>query len=196
MSRWKPAVNSFTAGEISPRLEGRIDLSQYTQGCRKLENGLVLPHGGITRRSGSKFVAEVKTSTDFCRLIPFVPAEDAAYVLEFGEQYIRFYNNEAQLSGPLEVSAPYADTELDDLQWAQSADVMYLAHPNHPLYKLSRTAAAAFTLAEVAFSDSKAPFQLQNQSSTTVTVTGGGPFTLTFSTDIGLTTGKDVGRRR
>jgi hypothetical protein len=100
VSRWKPAINSFTAGELSPRLEGRVDLSQYSQGCRLVENAVILPHGGLSRRSGSRFAEEVKNSADQGRVVPFVAFEDAAYVIEAGNLYFRFYNNEGQVGAP------------------------------------------------------------------------------------------------
>lgn len=39
---------------------------------------------------------------------------------------------------PAEVVTPYSEAELPDLQWAQSADVLFLTHPNHQQQKLSR----------------------------------------------------------
>jgi hypothetical protein len=54
--RHRPIQTSFTAGELSPRLEGRVDLSQYNNGLHTLENFLILPHGGVTRRPGLKHV--------------------------------------------------------------------------------------------------------------------------------------------
>jgi hypothetical protein len=60
-----------------------------------LENFLILPHGGVTRRPGLKHVAEVKDSSKQVRLIPFEFSITQAYVLEFGDQYIRFYKDNA-----------------------------------------------------------------------------------------------------
>ena len=45
-------ITNFTSGELSPRLAGRVDVSKYFNGCQALENFLVQPHGGVTRRSG------------------------------------------------------------------------------------------------------------------------------------------------
>ncbi|MDC0335340.1 hypothetical protein OAN24_00375 [Pseudodesulfovibrio sp.] len=56
-------MTNFTSGEMSPRLEGRTDLSKYYNGCRVLENFRIHPHGGITRRSGFRFVAEAMSRT-------------------------------------------------------------------------------------------------------------------------------------
>ena len=85
MSIATPAVTNFTAGEISPRLEGRVDLSKYFKGCRVLENFHIHPHGCITRRPGFRFVAEALNSDNPVLLIPFEYNAVQTYVLEFGE---------------------------------------------------------------------------------------------------------------
>ncbi len=50
MARVSPIQTNFTAGELSPRLEGRVDISKYFNGCRTLENMVIHPHGGASRR--------------------------------------------------------------------------------------------------------------------------------------------------
>ena len=154
MARVHPFQSNFTAGELSPRLEGQIDFKKYFNGCSVLENMSVYPHGGAVRRGGSYHVAEVKDSADTGRLIPFEFNVTQAYVLEFGDQYIRFYKDNGQiLSGgsAYEVASPYLDSELFELHFAQSADVMYICHSNHAPRKLSRTGHTSWTLATPTF---------------------------------------------
>jgi hypothetical protein len=50
---------------------------------------MVMRHGGVTNRPGTQFVGEAKDSTKTVRLIPFVFNTDQAYILEFGDLYIR-----------------------------------------------------------------------------------------------------------
>src|SRR5690554_571077 len=100
MARVSPIQTNFTAGELSPRLEGRVDLAKYANGCRLLENMLVHPHGGASRRSGTRFAAEVKNSADQVRLVPFEFSTVQAYMLEFGPGYIRFYMNDGRIESP------------------------------------------------------------------------------------------------
>ena len=64
-------ITNFTSGEISPLLEARVDLTQYANGCKTLENFLVHPQGGIYRRGGTKYIASVKTAAKKTRLVPF-----------------------------------------------------------------------------------------------------------------------------
>ena len=150
------SVPSFTAGELSPRMEGRTDFQKYYSAGTIINNFVVQPHGPVTRRPGSVFVSEVKNSAHNTRLIPFSFSTTQTYILEFGDQYIRFYKDSGQITSggsAYEISSPYLHTEIFDIKFAQSADVMYITHPNHPTKKLSRTGHTNFTLATVSFTE-------------------------------------------
>ena len=203
MARVAVQLTNFTGGELSPRLDGRNDLQKYSTGCKTLENMIIFPHGSAARRSGTQFVAEVKDSTKETRLIPFEFSTTQTYILEFGNQYIRFFKDNGQIlsSGlPYEISSPYLEAELFDIKFAQSADVMYICHPNHPAKKLSRTGHTSWSLTSVDFTDG--PYMDENISSTTISTsahTVGTGITLTASSTTGINdnTGfqtTDVGR--
>lgn len=57
---FKSIKNSFNSGELSEYMTGRTDISKYYNGCSKLVNATVLPHGGVVKRSGTKFIARAK----------------------------------------------------------------------------------------------------------------------------------------
>jgi hypothetical protein len=84
---------NFTSGEMSPLLDGRVDIEVYSGGCKYLENFIVKPYGGAHRRPGTYYVNAVKDSAKITRLIPFEFSTTQAYVLEFGDHYIRFYKD-------------------------------------------------------------------------------------------------------
>tara|TARA_R100001594_G_scaffold136874_1_gene179511 strand:+ start:229 stop:2541 length:2313 start_codon:yes stop_codon:yes gene_type:complete len=188
------AKQNFTAGELSPRLHGRTDLGRYQNGAKTLENFLVQPHGGVTRRPGTKFVKEVKTSANQTRLIPFQFNVDQAYIIEFGNQYIRFYKDGGNIvssGSPVEVATPYLTADLPDIVYAQTADVMYIVHPDHAPRKLTRTSHTAWTLTVVDFYFGS--FLPENTTTTTIR-TGDveGSVSVISSTDLFAST--DVGR--
>ena len=79
-------------------MEGRTDFAKYFNGASNIENFVVLPHGPVTRRPGTYFVSEVKTSANSTRLIPFTFSTEQTYVLEFGNQYIRFFKDDGQIT--------------------------------------------------------------------------------------------------
>src|SRR5215217_5749516 len=88
---------SFSGGELAPSLHARSDLAKYQSGAKTLRNFFVHAHGGASNRSGTKFVAEVKDSTERVRLIPFQFSVSQTYVLEFGDLYMRVYTGGAQV---------------------------------------------------------------------------------------------------
>ena len=281
MARVAVQLTNFTGGELSPRLDGRNDLNKYSSGCKTLENMIVYPHGSAARRSGTQFVAEVKDSAAKTRLIPFEFSTTQTYMLEFGNQYIRFYKDNGQIlesdvtisgatqanpvvitatghgysngdeisisgvvgmtelnnkrylvankttntfeitdvdgtningtgftaytSGGVanrvyEISTPYLTAELFDIKFAQSADVMYITHPNHEVEKLSRTGHTSWTLADVDFTDG--PYLDNNITTTTLNPsahTVGTGVTVVASATTGINGGSgfqstDVGR--
>ncbi len=79
-------------------MEGRTDFAKYFNGASNIENFVVLPHGPITRRPGTYFVSEIKTSSLSTRLIPFTFSTSQTYILEFGNLYIRFFKDDGQIT--------------------------------------------------------------------------------------------------
>ena len=143
MPRLQVLLTNFASGEWSPRLAGRVDLAKYAAACACLHNYLVLPQGGVTRRAGTKFIAEVKASTAGCvRLLRMEPTPTAAYVIEAGDAYLRFYRNNARINYPggaaFEVTSPYAIADVFGIQVVPSIDILYLLHPNYQTRKLER----------------------------------------------------------
>lgn len=94
---FKSLARSFAGGEITPELYGRLDLGKYQTGLAKCRNYVPLPHGPVTRRRGTTFVAETEGSGGAyfedgeARLIPFAFSADQTIVLCFTDLVIRFY---------------------------------------------------------------------------------------------------------
>ena len=88
---------SFNAGELSPRLSSRVDFAKFPSGVETMENFTPLAEGGAMRRSGSRFVVEVKDSSTKHRLKRFEFSTTQAYMLEFGNNSIRFCRNQGQI---------------------------------------------------------------------------------------------------
>ena len=281
MARVAAQLTNFTGGELSPRLDGRNDLTKYSSGCKTLENFIIYPHGAAARRAGTTFVAEVANSANKTRLIPFEFSTTQTYMLEFSNLKIRVYKDDgAVLEGDktisaitkanpavvtatshgysdgdevvitavggmtevngkrflvankttntfeltdkdgtnvnstsfttytsggvsnkvFEITTPYTTAQLFDIKFAQSADVMYITHPEHEVEKLSRTGHTSWTLTDVDFT--KGPMQDANITTTTLnpgaTAVGTG-VSLVASATVGINSGSgflstDVGR--
>lgn len=198
--------NNFNGGEWSPLMYGRADLAKYKAALATCLNYVPTTQGGLTRRPGTKYVANTKTN-QAVRLQTFEFSITQAYVLEFGPSYIRFYTDAGSgfgqlLSGgsPYEVATPYTASDLSDLMFAQSADVLYIAHPYYAPRKLVRNGPTSWTLSTISFNDG--PYLVTNTTSTTLTssVAGPGAATVTASATTGINNGtgftsNDVGRK-
>jgi hypothetical protein len=87
---------NFAAGEISPSLYGRTDQLKYATGLRQCRNFIVQRHGGVANRAGTEYVGATKNN-GAVRLIKFVFNDGQTYVLEFGDQYIRWFTDGGRL---------------------------------------------------------------------------------------------------
>ena len=171
MARASVMLTNFTGGEQTPKLRGRIDLAKYANGCMTLQNFLVLPQGGAERRHGTEYIASAKYTNRKALLLRFEFSVTQKYILEFGHYYMRVFMNGAQVvsgASPYEIATPYAESHLSSLSFAQSADVLYIAHPSFAPRTLSRTGHTSWTLA--LFDWKNGPFFDQNTTSKTFTL--------------------------
>lgn len=181
--------NNFTNGEVTPKIYARSNLDQYYNSCACIENMIIWAYGGLQRRPGSRFVAEIKDSTKKVRLVPFVFRTEQAYLLEFGHLYMRVYKDYGQvLSGGVayEFVTPYSESDLPNIKFVQSKDVMWIVDGRNVVKKLSRTGHTNWTLVDATFT--YGPFDAENltesktlqasatSGSVTVTASGHSPF--------------------
>lgn len=155
---------SFASGEWAPKLRSRVDIQKYHAGAAAMRNFFVdYSGGGASTRQGTQFIASVKTNG--ARLIPFQASATLSYVLEFGQGYIRFYSNGAQiLSGgnPYEIGSPYHASDLfpnqstgnPGLKFVQDANSLIICHPNYAPQILTLISATNWTLTAIAFGSS------------------------------------------
>jgi len=190
-----PLKNNTNAGEISPLIEGRVDQRSYENGLKKCLNFIPLIHGPLTRRPGTMFVAPTKFSNKTTRVVRFEYSTTQAYILEFGDQYVRFFRNEGRLENPpgtpVEVATPYLEADLGGLRFVQSADTLYITHPKYAPRKLIRNSTISWTLSTITFADG--PYLSINPTATTLHPTHS-TGTITINASAGVFVPTDVGR--
>lgn len=257
---------NVTAGELSPRMMGRVDVTRYGNGCSHLENFIIQPQGGIYRRPGTRYIGQVRDMSKKGRLIPFIFSTIQTYMLEFSDGLVTFYkdggtivhtgtitavvsngsglcrvtsanhklntgsrititgvagasstngtwtitkisDNTFDLNGSvfsgaytsggtftwIGLEVPYLIDELASIYYTQSADVLYLVHPNYSPRKISRTGDTSWTLEEIEFLDG--PYLTENTTDTTLTASAstGTGVTLTASSLVGINNGAGFG---
>jgi hypothetical protein len=174
-------VLSFEAGWIDDLVEARTTALNHGKGCRRIENLLPLSQGPAVARPPSRYIAATKVS-GVARLLRVVYSDRYAYLVEFGHLYCRFYTNAGQITSgaaAYEITSPYPAAELPDLQVYNDAGTLYLAHPNHPPYRLVYAAATSWTLA--ALGETGGPFADENTAAAHLLTPSGttGSITLT-----------------
>ena len=98
MARLHDLQSSFNGGEVSPRLAARVDFDKYRSLLDTCENLIPLSEGGVMRRSGTRYTAEVKSSSVKSRLKLFRFSTTQAYPLELAANAMRFYRNQGQIT--------------------------------------------------------------------------------------------------
>ena len=189
--------SSLVGGELSPALAARADLERYRQSLRNCRNFLVRPTGGALNRGGLLYEGPAGGRN---RLIPFVVSDGTAYVLEFGDHYLRVWRNGQRVQfsstamkewnadeifspgqlvtyldgvtilaqviskaaanlantppalgtsnaywkawdgGGFETWTPWGVDDLRALRYTQSADVLWIVHPDYQPWTLKRYA--------------------------------------------------------
>jgi len=161
MAKASPILENFNTGEMSPLLAGRVGFEKYPNGASILENFIPTTQGPNQRRAGTRFVFPVKDSAKKVLLVPFEYSVTQAYMLEFGDFYVRFYtwDSVTKVRGiltsggvPVEVVTPYAEADLYNadgtprLRFIQSGDFLYLTHSKYQQRVLKRITATSFTM--------------------------------------------------
>ena len=190
-----PIQTSFNAGEFSDLLDGSINLDKHRYSVKTLQNMIALKQGPAVRRGPTIFVNEIKDSTKRTQLLRFETSDSQSYVLEFGNQYIRFYKNYTYLG--YELATPYVQADLFDsnnlfqIQVAQSGDVLYLVHQKYVPQVLTRINDTSWSIGELDIQDG--PYLDVNVTTTTLGLSGtSGSVTVTASASLFAST--DVGR--
>jgi hypothetical protein len=188
MSQITPIVPSFNGGELSPRMLGRVDQAIYQIAAAEMLNFVPTLEGPAMKRAGFRHIRAAMT--DAAWLSPFIFSLTQAYVIEWGNETLRFYTNGGRIeTAPgvaYEVTVPYTDAEAPFVSQQQSYDRLYLFHGLHPPASLLRTGAATFSHAALTLKSG--PFADQNIDETiTVTASGvSGSITVTASSAIFL----------
>lgn len=165
----KELTRSFAGGEITPEMYGRLDNVKFQTGLALCRNAIVLPHGPVTKRAGLAYVNTAGNSAVAVRVIPFAFSASQTMVLEFGHQYIRFHTQGGTvLSGgtPYQISTPYSSTDLFDLEYTQSNDVVTITHPSYAPRELKRLGATNWTLTQPALGTALAVPTISSVSAT------------------------------
>ena len=104
-----PPFNSFTGGQVTQHMEGRIDYPKYSQSMREMQNFFPLKEGPATKRPGTVLAGELyDPNNTAARAIPFSFSTDDSYVLVFepnginSDGFLTFMRTVSGVSGRIE----------------------------------------------------------------------------------------------
>ena len=148
--------SSFAWGEISPFLHGRSDLDQYSSAAAKIENAVVMPYGGVTRRPGTIFVDDCDFRGEV-KLIPFQFSTDQSYILAMSASRLCIFQNGKLITkengSELTIGHLYIESDLRSLKYIQSNDVLYLVTQNRPASTIKRYSQTDWRIETVEFTN-------------------------------------------
>jgi hypothetical protein len=151
MARFVTMQTNFTSGELDPLLRARIDLkATYNNALEKATNVVCQPQGGITRRSGTRFLLALpNTSTESAgngsRLVPFEFSTNDSYMLCFTHNRMYVFKNGALVtninaSGNDYLALTLPSSALNEMCWTQSADTLIVVQEDIAPIKIVRGA--------------------------------------------------------
>lgn len=143
--------SNFTAGEISPNLLGRGDLKSYANGAAKLRNVFIHATGGVTRRPGLRYIA---TARGHGRLVAFEFNTEQVYLMVFTEGFLDVYRDGVKVA---EKSTPWTAQQVSEFVWVQSADTLFIVHPDVEPRRITRTSHTDWAITTWVFIDQQKP---------------------------------------
>lgn len=146
MARFSLIQTNFTAGELSPRMYGRVDIARYQNGAQIMENCWPVVHGGAVRRYGTLWCGLAKYHDRECVLAPYVFNTQQAYIIEFGDLYVRVWFADGSYSG-VDLPSPYTLAMLREFEYVQGADTMFIFHNQVEIHRLRRISNTEWSLA-------------------------------------------------
>jgi hypothetical protein len=134
-----------------------VDLQKYHQGAALLLNYFVdYRGGGASTRPGTKWILQAYKSSTAVRLIGFQATTTLAYILEFGNQYIRFFSNGSPvletafaITGATQANPAVITVVGNNFSpgdWIYITGVLGMTQLNNRYYIISAVAGSAVTL--------------------------------------------------
>ena len=165
MARFVTLQTNFTTGELDPLMRARVDLKAYENALETAKNVLCQPQGGITRRSGTRYInalpnSGAESAANGVRLVAFEFSTSDSYMLCFTHNRMFVYKNGALVTNINGSGNSYLDTSsvsltaarLNEMCWTQSADTLIVTQEDINPVKIVRGATdATWTASALSF---------------------------------------------
>lgn len=98
---------NFNGGLMTPLMGSRFDTEKLRTGCKTLKNMIPSVYGGAFKRPGTQYLGSTKDDGE-ARLHGFKRSIDVNYMLEFGDEYLRFWKSSVVLATQVSLSSATA----------------------------------------------------------------------------------------
>lgn len=156
MGNIRPVITNFLAGELSPKMDGRVDHTLYGSGAKELTNFQVELLGGVRRRGGLAHEIELKTQSGPSRLIPWNVSDTLDFLIVLSNNKIHILDVSAGHSvgwvqtfvdpsmvdleiislSTLNTVLPYKEDEIYEVKYAQSIREIIMVHPDYRPFRM------------------------------------------------------------
>lgn len=183
MPQAKVIQSSFSSGELDPNMVSRIDSATYYEGAETLRNFQMMEQGGLMRRPGSEYIANLGADT---RIVTFTYSTGDEYIFAFQNTVLKIYSTTGTLHQTI-TSCPWTTSALRELNFAQYADTMFVVHRTMLMQKIVRDGTTSFSRSDFSFAGTtplKQPYYKYAGVDVTLTPSGtSGTITVTTSAD-------------
>ena len=151
MARQRVHQASFLSGELDPKILSRVDLAAYGQGLKKARNVIPLNQGGIERRGGTLYRADLGQAS---RLETFIFNQSQEYIFAFQNTQLKIYSTNGTLLQTI-TGCAWTTSNLSELNYTQQGDTMIVVHEDFVPQIIQRTGATTFTKSAFSFKQSQ-----------------------------------------
>ena len=175
--------NSFFGGQLDFEMMGRQDYQRYAKGATKLCNFNVMKRGGLDKRRGFDRLLKLTDATEFpgisvntkFRAIPYAYTKTRGFVLLMSSVKCIVVGtnpvNQFKYYTVDDLDGVYTAQEIQELDYQQCGDILYIAHQNHPpamiVHDIDGVGEHGFHYSEIGIGKSK--FGIPSISGSTVT---------------------------
>jgi len=188
---------SFNAGEVTPYLRRRIDLEKSASAAERLENFIAMPYGGVIKRPGLRWLADLGTAKRNSRLFPFIASNGSRYLLHFTPDLLTILRTDGTVADTCAFMNGYTwpgtfdwENSIRDLHMEQINDVAFFTHPGTFPLRLSRLSDTEWTLEFIPFD--RAPTLDENLDKTQTFTVASNPVAPTWASGASYTAGAKV----
>jgi len=164
------SLTNWRSGLWNESLSGQIKDEGYISALLQCENFFISGAGGsIKKRQGTEYIDECVDPANTVKLIAFNSSATGKYIIECGNNYMRMFDTDGNITCT-GIASPYSSDDLEDIKYTQLDEDIYIVHNSYPVKKLTLSGTSwSIVNASIIYG----PFLDENENDTsTISITG------------------------